>query len=253
MIIDEPRQDQCPALRALWREAFGDTEDFLDTFARTAYSPRRCRCVTLGEEVIGALYWFDCLYEGHPIAYLYAIATARAHRGHGVCRSLLEDTHRHLSRQGYEGAILVPGSNELFSLYERLGYRVCGHIREFRCAPSVGSMELRPVSAEEYALLRRRFLPADGVLQEGENLRFLQTMAELYAGKDCLLAARGEGDTLYGLELLGKEADAPHVVHALGYAKGFSRAPGKDRPFVMYHPLSDSSLPPPAYFGLAFD
>ena len=51
---------------------------------------------------------------------------------------------------------------------------------------------------EEYSQQRRDLFslvePA-GVIQEGENMVFLATQAELYIGQNFLLAARGEGDT----------------------------------------------------------
>ena len=114
MIIDRPQKGQIADLRALWKEAFGDSDSFLDVFFTTAYSPERCRCVTVDGEAVSALYWFDCEYSGERIAYLYAVATAENHRGHGYCQALLDDTHRHLSALGYEGVILSPGSDNAF-------------------------------------------------------------------------------------------------------------------------------------------
>ena len=253
MTIDRPKQEQISALRGLWREAFGDTDEFLDIFWQTAYSPDRCRCITVNEEVAAALYWFDCLYEGSPIAYLYAVATAKAHRGQGLCRRLMEDTHRHLAARDYAGAILVPGEESLFRFYERLGYRVCSGVRSFSCDAGDAACAIRGLGTAEYAALRRQFLPRGGVVQEGENLAFLADQAAFYAGEDFVLAARREGETLVGIELLGDPAAAPPAVHALGCTCGTFRTPGNEMPFAMYLPLDGGTLPPPAYFGLAFD
>ena len=64
MIIDAPKLECVPALRALWREAFGDGDEFLDTFFDTAFSKERCRVAIDGERTVGALYWFDCSFKG---------------------------------------------------------------------------------------------------------------------------------------------------------------------------------------------
>lgn len=253
MNIERPREEQIYALRRLWREAFGDSDSFLDVFWRHAYSPDRCRCVAVNGEPAAALYWFDCLYEGSPIAYLYAVATAKAHRGQGLCRRLMEDTHRHLAVRGYAGAILVPGEESLFRFYERLGYRVCSGVRSFSCDAGDAACAIRGVGTAEYAALRRQFLPRGGVVQEGENLAFLADQAALYAGEDFVLAARREGETLVGIELLGDSASAPPAVRALGCRRGTFRTPGNEVPFAMYLPLDGGILPQPAYFGLAFD
>ena len=58
--VGKPRKEQIPKLRALWKEAFGDTDDFLDSFFETAFDKERCRCVVIDGEVAAALYWFDC-------------------------------------------------------------------------------------------------------------------------------------------------------------------------------------------------
>lgn len=253
MIIDRPRPDQTDALRRLWKESFGDTDAFLDGFYATAFSPDRCRFATHKGEVIAALYWFDCFEGDRRLAYLYAISTAKAYRGRGVCGKLMAHTHEDLKSQGYAGALLVPGSQELFDFYARMGYATCSHVREFSCLPSDSSLSLSPVDASTYAAQRRKLLPEGGIVQEGENLDFLQIQGALYADENFVLAARGEGDTLHGLEFLGDESLAPAITAALGYEKAIFRTAGEDRPFAMYLPLGDRGTPPPSYFGLAFD
>lgn len=253
MNIDTPLKKQIPQLRTLWREAFDDTEEFLDAFGTTAFSTQRCLCVTLDNQVIAALYWFDCLYRDSPVAYLYAVATAKAYRKRGICHKLMEHTHIHLTSLGYQGTILVPGNQNLFQFYGRMGYTPCSTIHEFDCLGIAPQIPIRQIDKTEYATLRREFLPKDGVLQEKENLDFLQTQVSFYAGSDFLLAAHREGDSLLGMELLGEQTNAPGILHSLGYEKGIFRTPGGDLPFAMYLPLGESILPPPKYFGLAFD
>ncbi|MBQ4043840.1 MAG: GNAT family N-acetyltransferase [Clostridia bacterium] len=253
MTADTPARGQIPSLRALWKEAFGDGDAFLDTFFTTAFSPDRCRCTAVGADAAAALYWFDCTWQNRRAAYIYAVAAARAYRGQGIASALMEDTHRHLQSCGYDGAVLVPGSGELFRFYRRFGYRECSRIREIRCTASAVAAEIRRTDAEEYARLRRRYLPENGVLQEGENLRFLQTQASFYTGDGFVLAAYREGDLLHGTELLGRADAAPAIVRAMGCTEGQFRIPGDDRPFTMFLPLRDTPVPPPSYFGLAFD
>lgn len=251
MIIDAPKTEQIPALRALWREAFGDGEDFLDLFFKTAFSPNRCRVAVEGNELSAALYWFDCELEGRPVAYLYAIATAKEQRGKGICSALMANTHRHLHALGYASALLVPSTEALFAFYGKMGYSPFGGIGETRCEAAKRGVALRRVTAEEYACLRRTLLPKGGVIQEGESLRFLQGQVDLYAGDGFLLAARREADTLLGLELIGDVSRAPAIVNSLGCARGVFRH-GGSKPFAMALPLDTQGVIP-SYFGLAFD
>ena len=256
MIIKNPTTELVSNLWNLWREAFGDSGEFWEDFFTHAYNADRCLCALESDELLAAVYWFDCELRGKKIAYIYALATAMAHRGHGIAHALMAHVHTHLEQQGYEGVVLVPGEDKLSAFYETMGYRTCTQRKEFFCMGAADEVQLRKATPEEYAKQRRdlfSYVEPGGVLQEGENMAFLATQADLYIGQNCLLAAKGEGDMLMGLELLGDAQMAPGIVQTLGYVKGsfFTRGPGND--FAMYRPLGDSTLEPPTYFGLAFD
>lgn len=250
MTIDKPTAAQIPGLRRLWKQAFGDEDAFLDVFFTVGYAPERCRCITENGEVIAALYWFNCALDGRKLAYIYAVATSKAHRGKGLCHTLMAHTHEALKNAGYAGSLLVPGEEGLFRLYETMGYRVCSRIREF--SSLAGSpIALRQVSTEEYAIIRRSLLPPGGILQEGENLAFLAAQGQFYTGESFALCAMGSGDPVYIPELLGDAGLAPGIVAALGAKEGRFRTPGAGRVFAMYRPISGA--PAPEYFAFAFD
>lgn len=266
--IDAPQTSEIPALRALWKEAFGDGDTYLDTFFGVAFSTDRCRRLTVDGALAAALYIFDCTCRGAKIAYLYAVATAEAYRGRGLCRALMEDTHRHLAIRGYAGAILVPATDALFGFYGRMGYRPATAVREIAVSEEETLSEEKMVSAknaptgpaptvtridgETYGARRADLLPAGGVLQEGATLAFLETQYALYAGENFLLAASEEDGALYGSEFLGDPALLPQIVHALGYPAGTFRTVGEERPLSMYLPFTEDA-PNPAYFGLPLD
>ena len=250
MNIDYPSQNQIDDLRALWREAFGDDDAFLDHFYAYGFAPDRCRCLTIDGRVAAALYWFDCSYQGQPLAYLYGVATAKVFRGRGLCRALAENTHGHLKYLGYAGEILVPAEEELFQMYEKMGYQLCSSVSEFHCSAGPEPAQLRAVDVAEYSRLRREFLPENGVLQEGDSLDFLQTMADFYAGEDFLVSV-ARTEEFFAPELLGNAQAAPGILAALRKNQGQFRGPGGGKPFTMYYPLSNA--PMPGYFGFAFD
>lgn len=251
MKIDYPAENQIPRLRKLWQEAFGDEDEFLDQFYSVAFAPDRCRCVTLEGKTVAALYWFDCSLNGKPVAYIYAIATAEAYRGKGFCRALMENTHSHLAYLGYAGAVLVPATEALFKMYEALGYRTCCMITEFPCAAAEEPVPLRAIDADEFCVLRRKYLPAGSVLQEGVGLSFLKTMAKFYAGDDFLLTVADTDGAFFAPELLGNVHAAPSILTAFGKKEGIFRTPGGDKPYAMYKTLKDMEMP--RYFGFAFD
>lgn len=251
MIIDSPQFTDLPHLRKLWMQAFGDSDAFWLDFLQKAKPLHRCRCIWEGNTLAAALYWFDCTWDGKPLAYLYGVATGAEFRNRGLCRALMENTHTLLKERGYHGCILVPGSRELFRMYEKLGYATCSRIHEFTAAAGT-PIPLRAIDAEEYALRRRELLPAGGVVQEGETLPFLASQASFYAGENCLLVCAPNGEELMVSELLPDAEAAPGILATLGYSQGTFRTPGSGKPFAMYHALTDDSAAP-AYFGLAMD
>ena len=252
MTFEYPAQAQIPQLLALWKDAFGEYNGFWELFLETGFAPRRCRCVVENGQITAALTWLDGSCQGQKTAYLYAVVTHPAHRGRGLCRKLLADTHRLLISEGYASALLVPAEDGLRQMYEKLGYRTCTRVTEFECTPADVPVPLRAVGPGEYAALRREFLPSGGVLQEGENLTFLARQAQFYAGEDFLLAAYSDENALTAMELLGNTHAAPGILRALGSKKGSFRCPGDALPFAMVHPLAEDALIP-AYFGFAFD
>ena len=165
MIIKHPTQEEIPQLRQLWRQAFGDTDAFLDIFFSTAFAFDRCRCVVADGEVAAALYWFSCQADGQPLAYIYAVATSPKFRGQGLCRKLMADARAHLKGQGYAGTLLVPGDSGLREMYRAMGYEDMTSVERFSCQAGT-PIALERIDSAEYAALRRKRLPKNGVLQE---------------------------------------------------------------------------------------
>lgn len=234
------------ALRTLWTECFGNEENWIDVFFQTAFDPTHVCCLTRRGQLAAALCWMDTYCQGRPLAYLYAIATAPAYRRQGLCRELMGKTHDLLARQGYAGAILVPGDEGLRQMYGKMNYVNFGGIRRF-CAQAGEPIPIRRLSPEEYAALRREYLPAGGVIQENGAMEFLASAAELYVGADFLLAMAGD----VGLELLGNAHGALGILGALGLERGSFRTPGEE-PFAMFRSLTGEDWQP-GYFGLAFE
>lgn len=252
MTFEHPAPGQIPQLLALWKQVFGEWNGFWETFLETGFAPNRCRCIVESEQITASLTWLDCSFRGQKMAYIYAVVTHPDHRGKGLCRRLLADTHRLLKELGYTAALLVPAEAGLRSMYEKLSYHTYSYVEEFSCKAGNSPVPIRTIGPEEFLQLRRSFLPENSVLQEGENLTFLARQAQFYAGEDFLMSAWCEDGTLTAMELLGSKAAAPGILYALGTEKGSFRCPGSDIPFAMIHTLVEEAAVP-EYFGFAFD
>lgn len=235
-------------LKKLWKTVFGDTDLFIDTFFEVAYSPHRCRSLTQDGKIVSALYWLDCTWEGQKVAYIYAVATDPEHRGKGLASRLLEDTHAHLKEQGYAGAALKPAQG-LFPFYERLGYMTTGFVQYWDAQAGDTPATVRPLSQQEHALLRRKLLPDNSILQEDVTLAFFHRFADSYAAEGALISIETEEKTV--LEYLGDPQFAPGILAALGIRRATLRIPGGNTPFTMYLPLNCTKTP--GYLGITLE
>ena len=240
------RRSDVPALRQLWKQAFGDSEEYLDLFFETAYAPERSLVL---DGIGAAAYWLDCSLEDRKLAYVYAVAVRKDLRGQGVGAALMKNLRVHLERQEYDGILLVPGDERLRDYYQKLGYRTLSWQNRFTAAAGT-PVEMTRLTAEEYAILRRAYLGEHGVVQEKENLALLSGMAEFFRGDGFLAALEpGEGNCP---ELLGNPQAAPGITAALGLESCDFQTPGKELPYAMGLSLKDK-LPEQLYFGFGFD
>lgn len=177
MIIKPPSPADIPALRRLWQAAFGDTEAFIDSFFRTGFSENRCLLAQKDGQLLAALYWFDCLWEGKKLAYLYAIATNEQHRGRGICTALMARTHALLAENGCCGAILVPADDTLARMYGKMGYVPCCPVAS---PAGNGPTKTDEISPAEYEALRAELLPKGGVQHTTAAFSYLAGYTKFY-------------------------------------------------------------------------
>lgn len=244
-------EDRLPELMRLWKEAFGDTDDFIRSFFAAAYDPGRCRLALEGGRVRGMLFWFDLELDGRRVAYLYGVATAAEARGQGIAGGLLKNVHSLLADCGYFGVLLMPASEPLSRFYEKRGYRVVSRVDQGQ-TEARGSASARRIGAEAYMDLRRNYLPRGGLVQTGENTRFLDGLADCYRG-DGFLAAVSREEPGRCVEFLGSREKIAGFAGFLGLEKLQWRAPGNGSPFAMGLRLDGEAWTEPVYFGLAFD
>ena len=231
--------------KALRSAAFGDN-GWIDSFFRTAYRPENTLAIFREGQLAAGLAWMDVTCEGRRLAYLYAVATAPEYRHQGLCRELMAKTQEVLTSRGYDGSVLVPADDGLRRMYAGMGYRNFGGVENLTL-PAGAPVPLWEVTPQEYAALRRNYLPVGGIVQEDGAIEYLAQSARLCAGDGFLLAAAEDEP----MELLGDTSQAAGIQGALGKGLGTFRLPGA-APFAMFRPICNDSWTP-AYFGLAFE
>ena len=250
MIIEHPADKDIPALRSLWKEAFSDTDDFLELFFTRGFAPERSLTVKEGENVLAALYWFYCAWEENQSAYIYAVATKKEHRGKGICRAMMDRLHEDMEKMG-RSTVLVPVDENLRTFYARMGYGNFGGMDEEIYHPKGTPVLAQKLSVTDYMQKRKGLLPEGGIVQEGEVLPFLESMLTFYGGESWLLAGYQDGGKWIFPEFLGDKALLPGILKALEISVAQVCTAG-DKPFAMYRPIAGEKKTP-AYFAFALD
>lgn len=141
------------AMMRLWKETFGDSDDYVGLIFRYLYLPENIMLKTdhHGNTVCGILgvpYLFmlnnccdrfeklhgaiDCddneniesVFKG---MYLCGLATKPKFRGQGFMSNMLHKMEQSLKKRGYDFCFLIPADDHLRKYYERSGYRTISH------------------------------------------------------------------------------------------------------------------------------
>lgn len=113
-----------PQVVELWREAFADSEEYINFFIDTHSS---CVCLTEkeNEELCSMLFLIDGQLCGKSAYYLFAAATFKKYRGMGCMARLLKKAEYYSRQNGKAYIVLVPAEDRLFDYYSRFGYKTC--------------------------------------------------------------------------------------------------------------------------------
>ena len=110
------------ACKALWKEAFGDDDAFIDNFIIRYSNNNTLLTIKEQEEIVSMLHIIPFEHEDKKIGYIYGVATALKERGKGHARKLMKIACERGKAQGCSALALIPQSDSLKKYYESMGY-----------------------------------------------------------------------------------------------------------------------------------
>lgn len=148
MIAPRPsRPGDEDALKALWRDVFGDSDEYIGAFFRLVYAPGMASVIEDGGRIAAAAY----AVPFGSAKYIYAVGTRPEYRGRGYGKAVT------LAAAGGESAYLCPADATLRCWYalamraKTVSYRPAMHLPE----------TVREIGAEEFNARREAWL--DGI------------------------------------------------------------------------------------------
>lgn len=125
-----------PLMKALWREVFGDSEEFTDAFFSSFYRPSRTLLAFENGELVSMLYYLDVnakyFKKKYKCAYLYGVATKLSERRRGHFSMLHRIMEEELRAKHYDGILVLPADEPLYGLYRSKGYTIALKKFEYR-------------------------------------------------------------------------------------------------------------------------
>ena len=248
--------DDRPALRALWRQAFRDDDATIDAFFETLFPVCDAFAAREGDALCAMLFCLPqtlvCAAGEQKAAYVYAVATDERFRHQGACRGLLQYAEKKLKSRGVRLLTLSAATEELGAMYEKLGFSGGRAAYAPQTLPlPAGRAEV--INATAYAGLR------ETLLGDSPHIRYDKPTLE-YAGLDdtfylldapgalgCAAVRKLPDGRLRADELLPDERVLPALAAALGQTEILLPKPR------FYARWLDAPMDEPVYAAFALD
>lgn len=111
------------ACKALWQEAFGDDDRFVDRFLIRCFDRRNMLSVTEQGRLSAMLHLLPFRSELGRTGYIYGVATTADRRRCGLATRLMREAIDRARTEGYDALMLIPADEELRRFYARFGFR----------------------------------------------------------------------------------------------------------------------------------
>ena len=122
---DKWLQKECSRL---WKEAFGDSDDFIGSFMELHYREEGMLYIEENGKLLSMLHIIPFEACGMRVAYIYAVATAIQARGKGYAARLIHEAITKTAAEGFQAVVILPASESLMEYYSRFGFHDRHHV-----------------------------------------------------------------------------------------------------------------------------
>ncbi len=123
--IAEAVPEHIPELKKIWKECFGDSDEYIDFFFKNKFFHTGCVALTENSIPVGCAYLLPVRSEEYGNTkqgyYVYAVGILKEHRGKGLFKKMHECIYEYV-RSNNMFLILCPANEKLCNYYKRLGY-----------------------------------------------------------------------------------------------------------------------------------
>lgn len=113
------KKEEC---RRLWKEVFGDSDEFIASFINLFYNEENMLCIEQDGKLLSMLHIIPFELNGSKVAYIYAVATDSDARGKGYAGKLIRQAIEKAQTEGYKAILTLPADDMLRSFYSKFGF-----------------------------------------------------------------------------------------------------------------------------------
>ena len=114
------KKEEC---RRLWKEVFGDSDEFIASFINLFYNEENMLCIEQDGKMLSMLHIIPFELNGSKVAYIYAVATDADARGQGYASKLIRQAIEKTQAEGYKAIFTLPADDMLREFYSKFGFK----------------------------------------------------------------------------------------------------------------------------------
>ncbi len=203
-------EDERPLAKALWKEAFDDSDAFIDWYFKNKIFPGNSLCMFEGGALLSIVHMipYTIRIQGRPVksAFIAGVATSMKMRGEGLMRTMLLESLALLKSRGICITHLYPFSHKF---YEKFGWATYSHMSRQTVTTASrlrGTEVIETMDADELAPLYNRMMKGfDGYVIRGKR-EWEWRLGELKSdGGRCALLIKNDLACAYMLYYVTKE------------------------------------------------
>lgn len=219
-------EDRLADVLSLWKQGFpSDSEEDIRAFGDTLKGEARPLLLLVEGEARSMAFVIPAQMNGYTVWYVYAAATARAHRGRGYFGDLLRELSHRATKAGVHGLFLRPATPSLFNYYSRFGFKSLFYVNESSCEAKELYVDNNDLQWErvtsDFAANRNRWLSRCGISAVVWSETVTAYAVGLLENGGMLISSKGlvtyslDGACMNVAELLCEEENVTSVLESL--------------------------------------
>ena len=181
IIIELASKERLPEVIALWKEAFGDSEEYVKKFFDKMNGEKNMILRIEEGKTVSMASMLPVKCGNYRGRYIYAVATAEKCRGRGYCRQIMAFIHDYMAEGGENFAILVPAEKSLFDFYKKMGYSQTVFAPD---TANVGEITNKCTISEYYNIRKNLFSEYDLIEWGERELSYILSLGEIWKTED---------------------------------------------------------------------